>query len=64
MATTIESLANELLSIYDLDGKNDYANTVEMLKDKGFKTSKQNIWKIINKAKTLVEGELEELDFE
>ena len=62
MATTIESLANDFLSIYDLDGKNDYANVVEMLKDKGFKTSKQNIWKIVNKAKALQGDDLEELD--
>jgi CRISPR/Cas system CMR-associated protein Cmr5 small subunit len=61
---TIESLANEFLSIHELDKVNDYNNIKEMLKAMGFRTSRDNIWKILNTAKRLAGDDLEELEFE
>jgi Ca2+-binding EF-hand superfamily protein len=61
MANTLENLVNEFLESYDLDGRNDYTNVVEFLKSKGFKTSKDGVWKIITAAKKAQDGDLEEL---
>jgi hypothetical protein len=61
MVNTLENLVNEFLESYDLNGTDDYKNVVQFLKDKGFKTSKDGVWKIINAAKKAQDGDLEEL---
>jgi hypothetical protein len=61
---TMESLVDGFLRSYDLDGRNDYSNMVEYLKQKKLKTAHANVWRLVNLAKKLAGDDLEELELE